>query len=203
MPRPSIEQQTMRRKLRLRPKNWRRACHLRRNSPACATELRAATPQEPYERSAAQAPVAAALQRESWSSFGQVAVAKDGKQRQGQSRRNGMARGHRKSWQPIAKPIAEIAPRRSPVRARLAPSPKGLQSRAFCFPQAGSRLGESAVGQVLVKWRTNALIAPRRSPVRVRLAPYGKGLHMRASRFPQHETHAEKLPRGQGLVNQM
>jgi len=36
-------------------------------------------------------------------------------------------------WKLVAKPVEQIAPRRSPVRARLAPFAKDLQERIFRF----------------------------------------------------------------------
>jgi hypothetical protein len=51
----------------------------------------------------------------------------------------------------VATPFAEIAPRRSPVRVRLAPCQEGLQIRAFGFHIRQGTDGEGAGGQVLVK----------------------------------------------------
>jgi len=47
----------------------------------------------------------------------------------------------------------EIAPRRSAVRARLAPPCKGPQKRAFVLDPLGGKLADGARGQVLVKRR--------------------------------------------------
>jgi hypothetical protein len=77
-----------------------------------------------------------------WSSFGQVAVAKHGKSRRSGDPRNRTGKAYRDSRQPRAKRFTEIAPRRSPVRVRLAPYRNSLQIRAFGYPQWAGSGGE-------------------------------------------------------------
>jgi hypothetical protein len=59
---------------------------------------------------------------------------------------------NRELWRLAANRFAEIAPRRSPVRARLAPSHKGLQKRAFRFPPREQKRPKSGP---LVKFRSS------------------------------------------------
>jgi hypothetical protein len=61
--------------------------------------------------------------RSAWSSFGQVAVANLGDHRRSVSVPFPHECAHDDWWRVLEKAFAEIAPRRSPVRARLAPLP--------------------------------------------------------------------------------
>ena len=67
--------------------------------------------------------------------------------------KNGVVEANGEGWKPATTTCAVIAPRRSPVRVRLAPSLKGLQTPALRFPQRVRKWPKSARGQALVKWR--------------------------------------------------
>jgi hypothetical protein len=97
---------------------------------------------------------AARARRGRWSSFGQVAVANGCRDPQSEIALSRMEATNRNAWQALAKPFTEIAPRRSPVRVRLAPPRRRLQMPAFRFPQRAGNDQQAPRGQVLVKLRT-------------------------------------------------
>jgi hypothetical protein len=74
-----------------------------------------------------------------WSSVGQAAMPKDGNQWRGTRSVNGVTEPNGGAWRSMATASAVIAPRRSPVRARLAPSRKALHIAAYVF-HAGDKI---------------------------------------------------------------
>src|SRR5947208_5670254 len=55
-------------------------------------------------------------------------------------------------WRKVTKLLASIAPRRSPVRVRLAPQRKGPLSGSFCSLAWRRKAAKPRRGQVLVKY---------------------------------------------------
>jgi hypothetical protein len=97
----------------------------------------------------------------------------------------------------VATPFAEIAPRRSPVRVRLAPCQEGLQIRAFGFH---IRQGTDGEGLVVKFWSSGRLATSAPQPWEHPLQVHNPNVSITTSSRCSRQAISQRQPRAAAPV---